>query len=95
MPTDNGPFGGTVEWIGWKGSWIVAKRRANTTSGVHGWMFLNVETKVIEGPMTDTDRARRCGELGLQNLVLFPAKEAYGLLIGGAVPGSRIECASR
>ena len=92
MPTDNGPFDGTVKEIGWREKWVVVRRRAHNTEGPHGWMFLKTDAKLVEGPFTDEIRAKLCTERGLSDLELWSAADAYKLLREGTRPAQSHRC---
>lgn len=92
MPTDSGPFNGTVKEIGWRDKWIVVRRRAHNTEGPHGWMFLKTDSKLVEGPFTDEVRAKLCAERGLSDMDLWPAADAYKLLREGQRPVKGHKC---
>jgi hypothetical protein len=74
---DPGPVGGTVVRIGWNEAFIVVERKAHFYGRIDGWMIIDVQEKIIRGPVPfaaiEADRR-------LRNIRVLTADEAWALL---------------
>jgi hypothetical protein len=53
--SDQGVFEGTIDKIGWNQDWILAKVTKIYLGDKNGWYAINLTTKLITGPMQETD----------------------------------------
>jgi hypothetical protein len=72
-----GAIEGTVQHIAWNSEIIAAERYANFRGDPDGWMIINVKTKEISGPLSETKFSELRSKANLQ---VKTAAEAWSAL---------------
>lgn len=82
-PVDNTQFGGgllagTIEKIGWNEKFIMAFRTAMVRHEGDGWMIVEVNTRRIWGPLSDTELTeKKKASAEIATIVVYPADQAW------------------